>query len=95
VVIEETAYGDGSTEADYAKYVRLFVVADTNPDGHPHLSSKLAAHVSKPLNKGPKMGDTLFSSLSLRLNHPYWLVHQGNCEHFVVVDQIRHVFCPS
>jgi len=69
VVIEGTAYGEGSIETDYA--------------------SKLVAHVSKPLSKGPKMRDTSFSSLSLRLNHPYWLVHQGNCEHFLVVDQIR------
>lgn len=33
--------------------------------------------------------DTLLSSLTLRLNNPYYLLHQGNCEHFVVVDQIR------
>ena len=38
------------------------------------------------------MHETPFSSLSLRLNHPYWLVHHGNCEHFLVVDQIRYVF---
>ena len=90
VVIEGTAYGDGSTDADYARYVRASI--STNPCGHPRLCSKLVAHVSKPLDKGPKMRDTSFSSLSLRLNHPYWLVHQGNCEHFLVVDQIRHVF---
>jgi hypothetical protein len=60
-------------------------------DDHPHLSSKLAAHISKPLTIGSKMHDTLFSSLSLRLNHPYWLLHHGNCEHFLVIDQIRHV----
>ncbi|KAH9061338.1 snRNA-activating protein of 50kDa MW C terminal-domain-containing protein [Lactarius vividus] len=69
VVIEGTAYGDTSTEIDYA--------------------SKLVAHVSNPLSKGPKMRDTSISSLTLRLNHPYWLIHQGNCEHFLVVDQIR------
>ncbi|KAI0254056.1 snRNA-activating protein of 50kDa MW C terminal-domain-containing protein [Lactifluus subvellereus] len=71
IVIEGTAYGDGSTETDYAR--------------------KLVAHLSKPLTRGPKMHDTPFSSLSFRLNHPYWLVHRGNCEHFLVVDQIRHV----
>jgi len=32
---------------------------------------------------------TTFSSLSLRLNEPYWLIHKGNCEHFIVFDQIR------
>jgi hypothetical protein len=54
--------------------------------------SKLVTHVSKPLTTGPKIHDTTFSSLSLRLNHPYWLVHSGDCEHFLVVDQIRYVF---
>ena len=34
---------------------------------------------------------TTFSSLSLRLNEPYWLIHKGNCEHFIVFDQIRYV----
>ncbi len=61
-------------------------------DGFLHPSSKLAAITSKPLTIGSKMHETPFSSLSLRLNHPYWLVHHGNCEHFLVVDQIRYVF---
>jgi len=69
IVIEDTAYGDNSTENDYV--------------------SKLAAHISKPLTIGSKTHDTPLSSLSLRLNHPYWLLHHGNCEHFLVVDQIR------
>jgi len=33
--------------------------------------------------------DTHISSLTLRLNQPYYLLHQGNCEHFIVVDQVR------
>ena len=56
-----------------------------------HPSSKLVTHISEPLTIGSKMHETTFSSLSLRLNHPYWLVHHGNCEHFLVVDQIRYV----
>ena len=36
--------------------------------------------------------DTPFSSLCLRINQPYWLLHQGNCEHFIVIDQIRYHF---
>src|SRR5216683_1470598 len=65
--------------------------ARTPVDGHSHSFSKLAAHISKPLTIGSKTHDTPLSSLSLRLNHPYWLLHHGNCEHFLVVDQIRHV----
>jgi snRNA-activating protein complex subunit 3 len=90
VVIEGTAYGDRSTQDDHARYVHLSV--STKPNDYPRLCSKLVGYVSKPLSKGPKMRDTSFGSLSLRLNHPYWLVHQGNCEHFLVVDQIRYVF---
>ncbi|KAJ6625463.1 hypothetical protein B0H10DRAFT_2001437 [Mycena sp. CBHHK59/15] len=35
------------------------------------------------------MHDTPLSSLSLRIGEPYWLLHHGSCEHFIVVDQIR------
>lgn len=35
------------------------------------------------------MRETSFEALSLRINEPYWLLHAGNCEHFVVIDQIR------
>ncbi|KAI0266796.1 snRNA-activating protein of 50kDa MW C terminal-domain-containing protein [Gloeopeniophorella convolvens] len=52
-------------------------------------ASKLVTHMPKPLTKGSKINDAVISSLSLRLNCPYWLVHHGNCEHFLVVDQIR------
>jgi snRNA-activating protein complex subunit 3 len=36
------------------------------------------------------MWEIEFRSLVLRTNQPYWLLHAGNCEHFVVFDQIRH-----
>ncbi|KAI1315222.1 small nuclear RNA activating complex, polypeptide 3 [Mortierella claussenii] len=29
------------------------------------------------------MHDTLIQDLSVRLNHPYLFVHQGNCEHII------------
>jgi snRNA-activating protein complex subunit 3 len=45
-----------------------------------------------PVTKAPtSLKQTTFSSLSLRLNEPYWLIHKGNCEHFIVIDQIRYV----
>ncbi|KAF8482904.1 snRNA-activating protein of 50kDa MW C terminal-domain-containing protein, partial [Russula ochroleuca] len=88
VVIEGTAYGDGLTENDYARYVFLLFNA-VGSRCLLRLSSKLIAHIPEPLTIGSKMNETPFSSLSLRLNHPYWLVHHGNCEHFLVVDQIR------
>src|ERR1700678_2567724 len=44
------------------------------------------------ITKAPtSLKQTAFSSLSIRLNEPYWLIHKGNCEHFIVIDQIRYV----
>ena len=44
------------------------------------------------ITKAPtSLKQTTFSLLSIRLNEPYWLIHKGNCEHFIVVDQIRYV----
>ena len=43
-----------------------------------------------PLTKSPtSLTSTPLSTLSLKLNKPYWFLHQGNCEHFLVFDQIR------
>ena len=43
-----------------------------------------------PIEKSPtSIYETSLSSLILRLNQPYYILHQGNCEHFIVVDQIR------
>lgn len=77
LLIEDVVYGDGRPGVDYAE--------------------KLLSHVSKlPQEKRPvitkssaALGRTTFNSLTLRINQPYWMLHQGNCEHFIVVDQIR------
>ena len=42
------------------------------------------------LNKGPCMYDQRFVDLTVRINQPYWLLHQGTCEHFLVIDCIRY-----
>ncbi|KAF8210461.1 snRNA-activating protein of 50kDa MW C terminal-domain-containing protein [Mycena galopus ATCC 62051] len=76
ICIEGLAYGDGENESDYAdKLIQ-------------HLQS--IPKESATLTKAPtSMHDTPLSSLSLRIGEPYWLLHHGNCEHFIVVDQIR------
>lgn len=59
--------------------------------------SKLIAHYEnfpctgrEPIKKAStSIYETSLSSLSVRLNQPYYLLHQGNCEHFIVIDQIR------
>jgi hypothetical protein len=43
------------------------------------------------MTKGPAMHDVPLSSLTLSLNRPYWLLHAGNCEHMIVIDEIRYV----
>ncbi|CAO3564242.1 unnamed protein product [Mortierella alpina] len=35
------------------------------------------------------MHDTLIQDLSVRINHPYLLVHQGNCEHLLIFRDLR------
>jgi snRNA-activating protein complex subunit 3 len=35
------------------------------------------------------MHDTQLLAITLRLNQPYWVLHAGNCEHTIVIDEIR------
>lgn len=37
------------------------------------------------------MHDTTLSSLNIRLHKPYWMMHAGNCEHFIVFEHVRYV----
>lgn len=75
--IEDLIYGDRRETADYAE--------------------KLIAHFHKlPEDKRPQIkiastsaSETTFNALTLRIQQPYWILHQGNCEHFFVIDQIR------
>ncbi|KAK0461276.1 snRNA-activating protein of 50kDa MW C terminal-domain-containing protein [Desarmillaria tabescens] len=76
VCIGDVLYGDGMDEIDYADKMLQ------------HLATHSLKHRS--LTKASEsMHDIILSSLSLRINEPYWILHQGNCEHFFVVDQIR------
>lgn len=50
---------------------------------------KLPEKKRKPIKKGPTLHNVRFIDLTLRINQPYWLLHQGSCEHFLIIDQIR------
>ncbi|KAF8135666.1 snRNA-activating protein of 50kDa MW C terminal-domain-containing protein [Boletus edulis] len=51
---------------------------------------RLPAEKRLQITKSPtSLSQTTLASLTLRINQPYWMLHQGNCEHFVVVDEIR------
>ncbi|KAG6903094.1 hypothetical protein C0995_006281 [Termitomyces sp. Mi166 len=76
VCVGDTVYGDGYCQEDYAQKLlnHLQTVSKDKPD----------------LTKAPTtIFETPLSSLKLQVNQPYWLLHKGNCEHFLVVDQIR------
>jgi len=87
--VDETFLGYEPGPPEHPSGCVVVIEGTAYGDGLTENVSKLVAHISNPLTIGPKMHNTPLSSLSLRLNHPYWLIHHGNCEHFLVVDQIR------
>lgn len=79
VLIEGVLYGDDQGDQDYASKLLKQL-------------EELSLDQVDPLVKSPTSLDTTrLSSLSLKLNKPYWFLHQGNCEHFLVFDQIRMI----
>ncbi|KAL5523658.1 hypothetical protein ACEPAG_7831 [Sanghuangporus baumii] len=74
--IEGVAYGDGQAEEDYSdKLVQQMEL--------------LPQKERKSVTKGVGMHDQCFVDLTVRVNEPYWLLHQGTCEHFLIIDSIR------
>ncbi|TRM69461.1 snRNA-activating protein of 50kDa MW C terminal-domain-containing protein [Schizophyllum amplum] len=77
ICIEGLVYGDGRDEDDYA--------------------SKFVEHLRKTgqdrdiqVAKAPtKTWETRLDDLTLRINEPCFILHEGNCEHYAVVDEIR------
>jgi len=74
-------FGDGMVDVDYgARYI-----ACTNASKETETLDGAGR-----LARGPTiMAETALHSLKLRLNFPYLLIHQGNCQHYFVLDQIR------
>lgn len=96
ILIEGVLYGDGGGEQDCAKCAGS--ANHSPPWTHPpfwyskllNQLEELSLDQPNPLVKSPtSLSSTLLSSLSLKLNKPYWFLHHGNCEHFLVFDQIR------
>ncbi|KAK0212853.1 snRNA-activating protein of 50kDa MW C terminal-domain-containing protein [Desarmillaria ectypa] len=76
VCIGDVLYSDGMKETDYADKMLQYLATHSIKHGS--------------LTKAPEsIHDTILSSLSLRINEPYWILHQGSCEHFFLVEQIR------
>ncbi|KAI0675306.1 snRNA-activating protein of 50kDa MW C terminal-domain-containing protein [Trametes maxima] len=74
--IEDVLYGDGKADNDYSQ--KVFSLCGTLPE-----------EKRREVTKGPPMGQTKWSSLTLRLHEPYWVLHAGSCEHFFCVTNIR------
>ncbi|THV02444.1 hypothetical protein K435DRAFT_963166 [Dendrothele bispora CBS 962.96] len=75
ICIDELAYGDAFSEDDYADKLLQHLKI---------VNSKVQVRKADTATL-----DTPLSSLSLKINHPYWLLHQGSCEHFIVIEHIR------
>ncbi|TDL29993.1 hypothetical protein BD410DRAFT_49463 [Rickenella mellea] len=76
ICIEGEAFTDGRSKEDYASKLR------THIEGLPKAKRPVIQNITN-------MHERTFASLSTRVNQPYWLLHQGSCEHFVVIDEIR------
>ncbi|KAL1741390.1 snRNA-activating protein of 50kDa MW C terminal-domain-containing protein [Schizophyllum fasciatum] len=77
ICIEGLAYGDGRSEDDYASKF-LEHLRKTGQDKDHHIA------------KAPtKAWETRLDDLTLRIGEPYFILHEGNCEHYAVVDEIR------
>ncbi|KAF5351890.1 hypothetical protein D9756_007555 [Leucocoprinus leucothites] len=75
--MEGVAYGD-SQEDNYA----------TKLVNHLATVSRSKLSIKKATTS---LSQTPLSSMSFRINEPYWLLHRGNCEHFLVIEQIRAI----
>ncbi|XP_014784368.2 snRNA-activating protein complex subunit 3, partial [Octopus bimaculoides] len=64
---------------------------DTRHADSPKYSDEVIAWAAKSGThyKSLPMEDTKFSDLSLRIGYPFVYMHQGNCEHLLVVSDIR------
>lgn len=94
--LEGILYGDGQSESDYSEYV-----VDISHAYSTHVlpCSKLLAYLrgmhkelELPVTQGAHLHDVPLNTLKIHLHQPYWMMHRGDCEHFVVVEQIRCVF---
>ncbi|EDR11887.1 uncharacterized protein LACBIDRAFT_313793 [Laccaria bicolor S238N-H82] len=64
--------------------IENYAYGDGSPDQEDYAEGS-----SSFLKGSTTVQETQFSSLSIRVNEPYWLLHQGGCDHFIVFDQIR------
>ncbi|KAG8985021.1 hypothetical protein FRB94_005479 [Tulasnella sp. JGI-2019a] len=79
-------FGDGTSDDDYASHYLTYIKMKT-ADGSEQMTVNPAQH--RLMRATTCMADTPLHSLVLRLHFPYLLIHQGNCQHYFCIDQIR------
>ncbi|KAH7108046.1 snRNA-activating protein of 50kDa MW C terminal-domain-containing protein [Auriculariales sp. MPI-PUGE-AT-0066] len=78
VTIDDVAYCDGSGKPDYSdKLISHLTMFPHDPPGR------------VPTKSFTTFATTPLSSLNLRINEPYYFLHQGNCSHLLMFDLIR------
>ncbi len=94
IVVEGVLFGDGYSKSDYAEWVAVDLPSCLRSNAFSKILGYLEKKNKLPngLTKSSKfIHDVSFESLSLRTQEPYWILHQGDCEHYAVIDQIRYL----
>ncbi len=84
LIIEDKLYGkgvrqgDAAHEADYATLLESWKRSSSSPDSNVGWKSN-----------GGDLSLRLDKLDSVRVGQPYWLLHQGDCAHCFVIEQIR------
>ena len=74
---EEAGLG---AEPDYSEPIRQWVMENER-----YKQDKLNKYTCQP------MQNVTFEDLNIRLNYPYQFLHQGDCQHVIMVHDIRYV----
>ncbi|CAH7669942.1 snRNA-activating protein of 50kDa MW C terminal-domain-containing protein [Phakopsora pachyrhizi] len=107
IEIENILFGDhrdlSSDKSDYALMIHEVAPKITKREIEPIYSNPLMCsdnqvgssvpHQDDPKLRVSKFGmeSVRFDQLNLRVGEPYWLLHQGNCEHLFTIDEIRAI----
>ncbi|KAF8342178.1 snRNA-activating protein of 50kDa MW C terminal-domain-containing protein [Cantharellus anzutake] len=73
ICVEGVVHGDGLGAHDYGEKLKTYI--NKRGPGFVHL--------------GAGIHSVVLANLAFRLHQPYYLLHQGDCEHFIVFSQIR------
>ena len=81
ILLDDTIYIDKRSPGyvDYSDEIIKFM----------DIHSDLLSRGQLPITKTGDMSETKFIDLELHLGLPYVFIHQGGCEHLIIVEQVR------